>query len=92
MVKSLPTLQSAVASTVAHKLCLGIKNLENKSLEALGADSLDIVEIQIKLEHKFGKIKDITNSDTIDTITNKIYERTTNKGNSMAGKCGPKGW
>ena len=89
---SLPTLHSAVASTVAHKLCLGIKNLENTSLEALGADSLDIVEIQLQLELKFGKIKDITNSDTIDTITNKIYERTTNKSNSVAGKCSPEDW
>lgn len=64
----------------------------NVSLQSLGADSLDIVEIQLSLENFLGKIEDITNSDTIDTITNKIYERTTNKGNSVAGKCSPEDW
>jgi acyl carrier protein len=62
-------------------------------LDSLGADSLDILEIQLTLEKFFGNsVDNLILSDTVNDIESKVYERTTNKGNNMAGKCSPEDW
>ena len=80
------SIYTKVASIIAEQLGIGQENLDpHARLENLGADSLDQVEIIMKLEEEFDT--EINDQDaeklvTLHDAVNYIYNRST--GNSGA--------
>lgn len=70
-----------VVALIAQKLNVDKSALEsNKTLQELGADSLDLVEIIMKLEEQFGieiNDEDAEKLVNIDDVVNYVHQRRT---------------
>lgn len=70
-----------VVALIAQKLNVDKSVLEsNKTLQELGADSLDLVEIIMKLEEQFGieiNDEDAEKLVNIDDVVNYVHQRRT---------------
>jgi acyl carrier protein len=71
--------KNKVVTIVADKLSIGNDVvLKSKSFQDLGADSLDMVEIIMKLEEKFGieiNDEDAEKLESLDQVVDYIQER-----------------
>lgn len=62
-----------VASIIASKLSIDVSTIKTEStLQDLGADSLDLVEIIMKLEEQFGIEIDDAKAETLKNVTDVV--------------------